>query len=55
MQSELIALTRDGLELHRTTLDTAGALTVEKIRSIEGVESAEWAPQGDLVTLQLQM
>lgn len=51
MHSELIALTRDGLELHRAALDISGALTVEKIRSIEGVESVEWSPKGDLVAL----
>ncbi|OEH74516.1 eukaryotic translation initiation factor [Cyclospora cayetanensis] len=51
MQSELIALTRDGLELYNASLDNTGALTVDKIKTIEGVESAEWSPQGDLVAL----
>ncbi|CDJ61986.1 eukaryotic translation initiation factor 2A, putative [Eimeria necatrix] len=51
MKSEFIALTREGLELHNAALDEAGAFTVEKLRSIEGVESAEWSPQGDLVAI----
>lgn len=49
MESEFISLTRDGLELHKAALDSAGALSVEKIRSIEGVDSAEWSPDGSLV------
>ena len=50
-----MALTRDGLELHKASLDNAGALTVEKIRTIEGVESAEWSPQGDLVNVHSRL
>lgn len=49
MESEFIALTRDGLELYNAALSTDGKFKVEKLRSIEGVESAEWSPQGDLV------
>ncbi|KAL8432078.1 hypothetical protein ACSSS7_004881 [Eimeria intestinalis] len=51
MQSELIAVTREGLELHKASLDTSGALAVEKVKTIDGVESAEWSPKGDLLAL----
>ncbi|KAL8438718.1 hypothetical protein Efla_001266 [Eimeria flavescens] len=52
MQSEFFALTKDGLEVHKVALDSAGAaLSVEKLKSLDGVESAEWSPRGDLIAL----
>lgn len=50
MESELLALTRDGVDFFRAALSAEGELRVEKFKHLPNVSIAQWSPKGDAVT-----
>lgn len=53
MESDLLALTKDGVDFFRASLSTEGEFRLEKLKHVQNASIAQWSPKGDAVNLRL--